>query len=77
MTAKTADLMLLQQCTPVYSSEDRLAPIQVVNNKRQVKELRKRLFRIEPHLSDKAKPLFTTELKMVNQYLEKEDKRTL
>jgi hypothetical protein len=77
MTAKTADLMLLQQCTPVYSSDDRLAPIQVVNNKRQVKELRKRLFRIEPHLSNNAKPLFTTELEMVNQYLEKENKRTL
>lgn len=77
MTATNSDLQLLNDCTLVYSAEDRLASLEVVNNGRKVGAFNRKLRKIEPHLSDKAKPLFHLELQQVEKYLNTLNSRRL
>lgn len=77
LTATNSDVQLLDACIPVFSKQDRLAPLDSENNGKKVKPLQKQLKKIEPHLSDRAKPLFTEEFGLVSEYLEKLKKRKL
>jgi hypothetical protein len=76
MEADNAPLMLSSECVKVFSPYDRLAGLRRGNNKREMKALRTRLLKIEPHLSEKAKPLFNSEFEKVIGHLEKLAKRT-
>jgi hypothetical protein len=77
MTATNSDLQLLEACMEVFSKEERLAPLKVENNGRQVKPLKRKLDKIEPHLSASAKPLLEEERKKVSEYLKKLNNRGL
>jgi len=77
MTAANSDLQLLNDCILVYSASDRLALLNEENNGRKVSAFKRQLKKIEPHLSDKAKPLLNSELQKVENHLVKLARRTL